>query len=89
MAKSFVTSITQEFHIKHHLLREHLTFSVTGDISVMNSLGIKETRFVDLINFSDICSLMLFSVIEVSTPVFSSNMFECFFAIFKTVDLLP
>ena len=30
MAKNFVTSITQEFHIKHHLLREHLTFSVTG-----------------------------------------------------------
>ena len=25
-----MTSITQEFHIKHHLLREHLTFSVTG-----------------------------------------------------------
>jgi hypothetical protein len=25
-----MTNITQEFHIKHHLLREHLTFSVTG-----------------------------------------------------------
>jgi hypothetical protein len=30
MVKNFVTSITQEFHIKHHLLREHLIFSVTG-----------------------------------------------------------
>ena len=29
--ESFVTSITQEFHIKHRLLREHLTFSVTGN----------------------------------------------------------
>ena len=26
-----MTSIAQEFHIKHHLLREHLTFLVTGD----------------------------------------------------------
>ena len=25
-----MTNITQEFHIKHHLVREHLTFSVTG-----------------------------------------------------------
>lgn len=25
-----MASITQEFHIKHHLLRDHLTFSVTG-----------------------------------------------------------
>jgi primosomal protein N'' len=25
-----MASITQEFHIKHHLLREHLNFSVTG-----------------------------------------------------------
>ena len=25
-----MANITQEFHIKHHQLREHLTFSVTG-----------------------------------------------------------
>jgi hypothetical protein len=30
MVKSFMTNITQEFHIKHRLLREHLTFSITG-----------------------------------------------------------
>ncbi|HZD35151.1 MAG TPA: hypothetical protein VE130_08105 [Nitrososphaeraceae archaeon] len=25
-----MASITQEFHMKHHLLRDHLRFSVTG-----------------------------------------------------------
>jgi len=31
MVKRYMASIAQEFHIKHHLLREHLTFLVTGD----------------------------------------------------------